>query len=134
MPAPIGPFAYEHVGHDRLGLMHWEADLAGGRVPEKPFALLGQMTTTDPTRSPAGTETVWMYSHLPRGVSDDESGALLAGRMDEMLDAFAPGWREHLVERWVQLPSDLQGSDPNLVGGAVGGGAEVPQPTTAGPR
>ncbi|GAB3442898.1 NAD(P)/FAD-dependent oxidoreductase [Phycicoccus ginsengisoli] len=131
-----------HVGHDRQGLMHWEADLAGSRVPEKPFALLGQMTTTDPSRSPAGTETVWMYSHLPRGVSDDSSAELLAGRMDEMLDAFAPGWRAHLVERWVQLPSDLQGADPNLVGGAVGGGTNQlfqqlvfrPVPGLGGPR
>jgi phytoene dehydrogenase-like protein len=39
-----------------------------------------------------------------------------------MLDRFAPGWRDLVVERWAQLPSDLEHSDPNLVGGAVGGG------------
>jgi phytoene dehydrogenase-like protein len=111
-----------HVGHGTDGLVRWFADLGSGIVPEEPFALLGQMTTTDPTRSPTGTETVWMYSHLPRSRGDDEAGALLADRMDAMLDRFAPDWRDLLVERWVQLPSDLARADANLVGGAVGGG------------
>jgi phytoene dehydrogenase-like protein len=43
------------------------ADLETGALPSSPFLLLGQMTTTDPTRSPAGTESVWAYTHLPRG-------------------------------------------------------------------
>ena len=111
-----------HVGRDTGGLVRWAAELGSGVVPEEPFGLLGQMTTTDPSRSPAGTETVWMYSHLPRSRGDDEAGRLLAERMDGTLDRFAPGWRDLLVERWVQLPSDLAGADPNLVGGAVGGG------------
>lgn len=111
-----------HVGHDTGGLVRWFADLGSGVVPEEPFALLGQMTTTDPTRSPSGTEAVWMYSHLPRSRHDDEAGRLLAERMDAMLDRFAPGWRDLVVERWVQLPSDLARADANLVGGAVGGG------------
>lgn len=111
-----------HVGQDSAGLVRWFADLGSGVVPQDPFALLGQMTTTDPTRSPAGTETVWIYSHLPRGRTDDEAGNLLAGGLDGMLDRFAPGWRDLVAERWVQLPSDLERADPNLVGGAVGGG------------
>ena len=73
------------------------ADLAAGRVPGQPFALLGQMTTLDPTRSPAGTETVWVYSHLPRGISDDESADRLAGALEGMLDRFTPGWRDLVV-------------------------------------
>ena len=39
-----------------------------------------------------------------------------------MLDAYAPGWRELVVDRWVQRPSDLAAADANLVGGAVNGG------------
>jgi phytoene dehydrogenase-like protein len=111
-----------HVGQDSAGLVRWFADLGSGVVPQDPFALLGQMTTTDPTRSPAGTETVWIYSHLPRGRTDDEAGNLLAERLDGMLDRFAPGWRDLVAERWVELPSYLERADPNLVGGAVGGG------------
>ena len=51
-----------HVGQDSAGLVRWFADLGSGVVPQDPFALLGQMTTTEPTRSPAGTDTVWIYS------------------------------------------------------------------------
>ncbi len=32
----------------------YSAHLATGRVPAEPFALLGQMTTADPARSPPG--------------------------------------------------------------------------------
>jgi phytoene dehydrogenase-like protein len=39
-----------------------------------------------------------------------------------MLDRFAPGWRDLVVERWVQRPSDLERANVNLAGGAVGGG------------
>jgi phytoene dehydrogenase-like protein len=111
-----------HVGHDHGGLIRWAADVGSGVVPAEPFALVGQMTTTDPSRSPAGTETVWLYSHLPRSRPDDAAGSELAGRIDELLDRFAPGWRDLVVERWVQLPSDLARADPNLESGAVGGG------------
>ncbi len=35
------------------------------RSRRRPFVLLGQMNKADPTRSPAGTETVWAYTHVP---------------------------------------------------------------------
>jgi phytoene dehydrogenase-like protein len=111
-----------HVGHDSGGLVRWSAELGSGVVPAEPFALVGQMTTTDPSRSPQGSETAWLYSHLPRSRPDDSAGQELAGRLDELLDRFAPGWRDLVIERWVQLPSDLAGADPNLEAGAIGGG------------
>ena len=63
-----------HLGADSAGLVRWSADLETGTLPASPFLLLGQMTTTDPTRSPAGTEAAWAYTHLPRGVDDDAVG------------------------------------------------------------
>ena len=42
-----------------------------GAVPARPFLLAGQMTTTDPTRSPAGTESFWAYTHVPQRVRRD---------------------------------------------------------------
>jgi phytoene dehydrogenase-like protein len=55
------------------------ADLNTAVVREQPFMLFGQMTTADPSRSPEGTESAWAYTHLPRGVADDESAQRLAG-------------------------------------------------------
>lgn len=56
-----------HVGADAAGLVRRNADLDTGTLPRPPFLLVGQMTTADPGRSPAGTESVWVYTHLPRG-------------------------------------------------------------------
>lgn len=111
-----------HVGADTAGLVHWAADLATRRLPMVPFALVGQMSTIDPTRSPVGTQALWLYTHLPRGVADDDHADRLVERSEVMLDSFAPGWRELVLDRWVQRPSDLQDADANLGSGAVGGG------------
>lgn len=113
-----------HVGADVAGIVDWSADLSTGRVPRNPFALVGQMSTIDPSRSPEGSQAMWLYTHLPRGMTDDASADQLVGQVEAMLDRFAPGWHEHVIDRWVQRPSDLTSSDPNLGNGAVGGGTQ----------
>src|SRR5439155_16212459 len=80
------PIPWEAPGADRAGTVHvgggldhlteFSAQLAMGRIPAPPFLLFGQMTTTDPTRSPPGTETAWAYTHVPQRVRGDEGGAL----------------------------------------------------------
>jgi phytoene dehydrogenase-like protein len=111
-----------HLGADVGGLIRWNADLETAVLPATPFLLFGQMTTSDPARSPAGTESAWAYTHLPRNVTDDASADELAARVDAVLEAHAPGFADRVLARHVQRPSDLQGADANLVGGAVNGG------------
>ena len=111
-----------HVGADPHELVRWMADLNTNVIPEKPFMLFGQMTTADSTRSPKGTESAWAYTHLPRGVVDNDSADLLADRVDDVLEAYAPGFRARAIGRVVQRPSDLESADANLHGGAVNGG------------
>lgn len=111
-----------HLGADDDGLVRWNADLTTGVVPEHPFMLFGQMTTADATRSPAGTESAWAYTHLPRGVTDDDAADLLAERVDTEIENHAPGFSSSIVGRHVQRPNDLTAGDANLFGGAVNGG------------
>jgi phytoene dehydrogenase-like protein len=118
----LGDAGTVHLGADHDGLIRWMADLNTRTVPERPFMLFGQMTTADPTRSPAGTESAWAYTHLPRGMSDDESADRLAVRVDRVLEEHAPGFAEHVVGKVMQRPSDLENSDANLHTGAVNGG------------
>jgi phytoene dehydrogenase-like protein len=92
-------------------------------MPPDPFLLLGQMTTADATHSPAGTESVWAYTHLPHRAhwSPDEIDAHVA-RMEAVLEEHAPGFSRLVVGRNVFSPADLERENPNLVGGALGGG------------
>ncbi len=109
-----------HAGLSAGDLVRWHSDIAAGSVPERAFALVGQMTTADPTRSPSGTESLWAYTHLPTGDAA-VSGTSLA-TLETMFDELAPGWRDLEQGRWVQSPRDLEEANPNLVDGALGAG------------
>jgi phytoene dehydrogenase-like protein len=112
-----------HLGADLTGLRAFAADVAVGRVPDEPFLLLGQMTTADPSRSPAGTESAWAYTHVPRGLRwDAHALARHVERMEAVVERSAPGFRDLVAARAVQGPLDLQNQDENLVQGAINGG------------
>lgn len=123
-----------HVAHTLDELTLTSADLAVGRIPADPFLLIGQMTTTDPTRSPAGTESAWAYTHVPQetradGGPDgltgrwDETGlAIFAARMEARIEELAPGFGDLVLARHVIGPHELEGSNANLRGGDIGGG------------
>ncbi|WP_238008760.1 NAD(P)/FAD-dependent oxidoreductase [Dactylosporangium sp. AC04546] len=107
-----------HLGADPH---RYAADLSLGRPPEDPFLLVGQMTTTDPTRSPAGTETLWAYTHIPRGIKPDEVDAQVA-RVERAMRAHAPGFDDLVLGRHVAGPAELEAKNPSLVDGAINGG------------
>ena len=112
-----------HLGVDLDGLTRYAGDLATRTVPAHPFVLLGQMSTADRSRSPAGTESAWAYTHLPERV--DWTADLIQRQVDrvqDVLERHAPGFRDSVLARRVLAPSDLEASDANLVAGAVGGG------------
>jgi len=102
-------------------------------IPSDPFLLVGQMTTTDPSRSPTGTESLWAYTHVPQDVHADE-GEQLAGswdaseverfadRMQARLERYAPGFGSRVLHRRVLGPHQLQALNENLINGAVNGG------------
>lgn len=122
-----------HVSADLDEMSAYTAQLATGRVPDRPFLLVGQMTTADPSRSPTGTESLWMYTHVPREVRGDAGGDLtgrwddaekerFTDRMQAQLERFAPGFAGRVTARRVSAPGDLHGHDANLVAGAINGG------------
>jgi phytoene dehydrogenase-like protein len=92
------------------------------------------MTTADPSRSPAGTESVWAYTHVPQVVRSDagdegitgdwgpSDSARMADRIQARIEEHAPGFGDRVRVRRVLAPPDLEGIDENLVGGAINGG------------
>ncbi len=112
-----------HLGVDLDGFVDMAADISVGRLPRAPFVLFGQMTTADPTRSPAGTESAWGYSHLAlKQAQDPDAVAQMADRMQDAVEKVAPGFGERVRARTVQSPASLAEADANLVDGAINGG------------
>ena len=112
-----------HLGADLDGLSRYAGELARGELPSEPFLLLGQLTMADPSRSPAGTESLWAYTHLPfrRQWSAEEIGGHVEA-MEAVLERAAPGFGALVRGRHVAGPAELAAGDPSLVGGALGGG------------
>jgi phytoene dehydrogenase-like protein len=131
----VGEAGTVHIADSIDELTMTSAELATHHVPAHPFLLIGQMTTADPTRSPAGTESLWAYTHVPQDIRGDAAGELrgtgrLRGddlarfveRVEDRIEAHAPGFRDRVVARHVQGPDDLEAANPSLVGGDISGG------------
>ena len=123
-----------HVADSTGQLTEALGQLAAGAIPAAPFLLAGQMTTTDPTRSPAGTESMWAYTHVPqetaydagdgsiRGTWDRDDCERFADRMQDRIERLAPGFGSRVLARRILGPHELEARNANLIGGAVGGG------------
>ncbi len=110
------------------------SQVAARAVPAEPFLLAGQMTTSDPTRSPAGTESLWADTHVPqetlrdageggiRGVWDRDDRERMADRMQERIERHAPGFGSRVLARRVLGPHEMEARNANLIGGAINGG------------
>lgn len=119
----VGQAGTVHLDGDLRELSAYATQLANDVIPDRPFILAGQMTTADPSRSPAGTETMWAYTHVPRRDkwhADDV--AAYAERIEHIIEEHAPGFRQRVLARAVQGPDDLAANNASLVGGAIGGG------------
>ena len=122
-----------HLLHGVDDLTRSSAELSMGIVPAHPFVLVGQPAVADPTRTSAGDVAVWAYTHVPREVRADPYGVLrgtwddaeltaLSDRIEQRIEAHAPGFRSRIVARHVMGPSALQAHDANLATGALNGG------------
>lgn len=115
-----------HLGVDGDGFVDYAADLSVGRVPQRPFVLFGQMAAVDPTRAPAGAESAWAYSHLPRDLAADPAVVQEhADRIQAAVEKVAPGFGALVVARHVQSPASLEHDNANLSIGAINAGTSA---------
>lgn len=106
-----------------------ERDTNRGRMPERPFVLVGQQYLADPSRSRGEVHPVWAYAHVPNGYTGDATEAVL-----DQLERFAPGLRERIVGRSTRSPAELAAANANYVGGDIITGANTPLQTLIRPR
>jgi phytoene dehydrogenase-like protein len=100
-----------------------------GRMPERPFVLVGQQYLADPERSNGDVHPVWSYAHVPSGYDGDATEAMLA-----QLERFAPGIRERIVATSVRTTTELASYNANYIGGDIITGANTPLQVLFRPR
>ncbi|WP_265446033.1 phytoene desaturase family protein [Flexivirga meconopsidis] len=131
------PWAYD--GARRAGTVHLggtvpemvaaERDTARGRMPDKPFVLVGQQYLADPSRSVGNVHPIYAYAHVPAGYPGDAANALIA-RIEE----FAPGFRARIRGQAVRSAIGMSEHNANYVGGDIVTGANDPVQLIFRPR
>ena len=118
-----------HLGGPLAEVARTERDVTEGRMPERPFVLVGQQYLVDPSRSVGDVHPVWTYAHVPHGYDGDATEAIL-----RQLERFAPGVRERIVGTHVTRPADFAAANPNFVGGDILTGAKTAPRLVLGAR
>ncbi|MFJ9310247.1 MULTISPECIES: phytoene desaturase family protein [Streptomyces] len=123
-----------HLAEGVDELTRFASQIARGLVPDRPFLLMGQMTTADASRSPRDTESAWAYTHVPHTVKADAGAEGLTGawnggesermadRVEQQVERYAPGFRSRIRARRILTPLSLQAADANLHNGAINAG------------
>ncbi len=125
-----GPVPWANEDCRRAGTLHLggpfeqvaaaEAEVAAGKHPQDPYVLVVQPGVADPSRAPAGQQTLWTYCHVPSGSVVD-----MTGRIEAQIERFAPGFRDLILARAVRTAADQEAHNPNYVGGDIGVGRQT---------
>lgn len=107
-----------HLGGTLDEIAAAEGEVARGGHPERPYVLVAQQSLFDPTRAPDGSHTLWAYTHVPNGSTED-----VTDRIEAQVERFAPGFRDLVLDRSVLGPAALEAHNPNYVGGDINGGS-----------
>lgn len=106
-----------------------ERDIHAGRMPERPFVLIGQQYLADPQRSVGNTHPVWTYAHVPNGYAGDATEAIIA-----QIERFAPGFSERIVGHTVRTTTQMATFNANYAGGDIMTGSKDIRQLAFGPR
>jgi len=107
-----------HVGGTMEEIAVNEAQLAEGKIPEKPLVIMAQQSLFDLTRAPADMHTAWGYCHVPNGCTADMTDVI-----EKQIERFAPGFRDCVRARHTMTPVQMETYNANYVGGDITGGA-----------
>lgn len=120
--------AVVHASESVEDLARFTHEVREGRVPGRPYLVVGQHTLADPSRAPAGGHTLYAYSHVPPylpGGGWAEHAARFADSIEERIEGLAPGFRQTILGRHYFGPPELEAMNANLRGGDLGGGSNA---------
>lgn len=127
--ADLRKYAYVHLAPDMAMMSRVYAEAADGLLPAEPVLVVGQPTALDSSRAPQGQHVLWIQVRVvPAVIRGDALGRISATNWDEARDAYAervldilegyaPGLRQNILEKRVFSPLDLERENPNLIGG-----------------
>ncbi|MCV7355483.1 phytoene desaturase family protein [Mycolicibacterium fluoranthenivorans] len=118
-----------HLGGDLGEIAATERDIHAGRMPARPFVLVGQQYLADPGRSVGDIHPVYSYAHVPHGFTGDATEAVIG-----QFERFAPGFRDRVVGMAVRSTTEMSVHNPNFVGGDICTGAKDIRQLVFGPR
>ena len=118
-----------HVGGSLEEIAFAEREVNRGKMPERPFILVGQQYLADPSRSNGGVHPVWAYAHVPAFYEGDASEAIL-----DQIERFAPGLRERIVGSFARSAPGFSDYNENWFGGDIATGANTPAQMLMRPR
>jgi phytoene dehydrogenase-like protein len=118
-----------HVGGTAAEIADAEQEINNGRMPRRPFVLVGQQYLADPSRSVGQVHPVWVYGHVPSGYTGSAEAAIL-----DQIERFAPGTRERIVACSRTTPTDWTQYNPNYVAGDIATGATTARQVAFRPR
>ena len=122
-------FAYVHIAPSLDQMARTYQQAKAGLLPDQPILVVGQPTSVDPARAPAGQHTLWLQVRMAPGeIKGDAKGEIaatdwaqaaepFANRALDILEAYAPGTRAKILAQRIVPPSELESDNPNLVGG-----------------
>ena len=116
--AAVSRAATVHLGGTAEEIVAAEAEVAAGRVPDRPYVIVVQASQCDSSHAPRGGHTAWAYCHVPNGSSHD-----CTREIEGQLERFAPGFRDRVLERHVMTAPAVESHNANYVGGDINGGA-----------
>ncbi|MEU4585965.1 NAD(P)/FAD-dependent oxidoreductase [Kitasatospora aureofaciens] len=118
-----------HLGGTFEEVVAVEEATSRGRMPRRPFVLVGQQYLADPSRSAGDLHPVYAYAHVPHGYRGDATEPVL-----DQIERFAPGFRPRIRARYVRTAARLHSDNPNHVGGDITGGANTARQLLLRPR
>ncbi len=89
-----------------------------GRMPDRPFVLMGQQYLANPSRSANNVHPLYAYAHVPAGWPGDATD-----QIEAQIERFAPGFRDRILARHPRSISRVEQHNANFVGGDVLTGA-----------
>ena len=118
-----------HLGGGLDEVVANEEAVHRGKLPGRPFVLVGQQYLADPSRSVGDIHPVWTYAHVPAAYSGDATEGIIT-----QIERFAPGFRERIIGMAVRSATEMSVYNANYVGGDVIGGSASPAQLLFRPR